>query len=180
MKQLGTILVISILFSVGCGRLFSKATMEKIEGKNVLIVKGPFEPAWEAVIGALAVNNIPIKTLERGSGRIESDLTSLDPKQRYTTCDRKGVSRSRELGMSFLFLVETMSEGKTMVRLTSLIHELSGGGNPECSSTGEFEQKLFSSVRNQLSQQKDSFYSSSQRPFQPSSPPPPTTGRSRY
>jgi len=168
MKQLGAMLAMFILLTMGCSRLFPKATVEKVGGEEVLIVKGSFESAWEGVIGALAVNNIPIKAFEKKSGLVESDLAALDPKQRYTTCDRRGISRSDELGMSFIFSVTAMNEEKTAVRLASRIHELSGRGNTGCSSTGKFEQKLFSSVRNQLSQQKNLLYSSPQRPPEPS------------
>ena len=116
-----------------------------------------YDTTWNALIHALAKENIPLRVVARDSGVIASDdfTTTIGV---YADCGRRGDTRIEgEALVTFTLFVHSAGSNGTEVQINAKMRTQahrtgpSGKLNPQpvfqCASTGRWESNLFDAVR---------------------------------
>jgi hypothetical protein len=120
-------------------------------------IAAPYEATWRALIRALALENVPLRTVARDSGVISSD-DIVSPIGVYADCGRLGaVSLEGEALVTFTVFVQpnggeaTDLQVNTKMRTQAYRRGDSGKLRSEpvyqCASTGRWEANLLDTVR---------------------------------
>ncbi len=120
-------------------------------------IAAPYEVTWRALIRALALENVPLRTVARDSGVISSD-DIVSPIGVYADCGRLGaVSLEGEALVTFTVFVQpnggeaTDLQVNTKMRTQAYRRGDSGKLRSEpvyqCASTGRWEANLLDTVR---------------------------------
>lgn len=113
-------------------------------------VAAPFAMTWDAVIDALASQNIPISTMERASGFVATQSLSVGSAGApWADCGYTGVARLHPDHAIYNVRVREMGDSST-VQATVRFTSGSGIGYDllrECSTTGVWETTFAESVK---------------------------------
>jgi hypothetical protein len=119
-------------------------------------IDGSYDQIWRALVRALAVQNVPLRTVARDSGVIASD-DIVSPIGLYADCGRVGDDRLEGEAIVSYTLFATTNGSTTHLQVNSKARTQayrkgdSGKLRPipvyQCASTGRFELNLLDAVR---------------------------------
>jgi hypothetical protein len=117
----------------------------------------PYDATWRALIRALALENVPLRTVAKDSGVISSD-DFVSPIGVYADCGRQGdVQLEGEALVAFTIFVQPNGADRTAIQVNSKMrtqaYRRGGSGKLksdqvfQCVSTGRWEANLLDTVR---------------------------------
>ena len=120
-------------------------------------IAAPYDVTWNALIRALAFDNVPLRVVAKDSGVISSD-DFISPIGVYADCGRIGeVLLEGEALVAFTLFVQPARNGVTAIQVNSKMstHAYRRGSSGklktdrvfQCVSTGRWEANLLDSVR---------------------------------
>ncbi|MBI2524465.1 MAG: hypothetical protein HYV93_00630 [Candidatus Rokubacteria bacterium] len=120
-------------------------------------VEAPYDATWKALIRALAVDNVPLRTVAKDSGVISSD-DIVSPIGVFADCGRLGaVALEGEALVTFTVFVQSNGRSATDVQVNAKMrtqaHRRGDSGRLrsepvyQCASTGRWEANLVDVVR---------------------------------
>ena len=141
------------LASAGCYRAFISPILPPPYRDQIA---SPYDPTWQALIRALAYDNVSLRTVAKDSGVISSD-DIVSPIGVFADCGREGtIVLEGEALVAFTIFVQP-NGGTTDVQVNSRMRTQghrrgdSGKLRPEpvyqCASTGRWEANLLDSIR---------------------------------
>lgn len=122
-------------------------------------IEASYDAVWEALVRALARENVQIRAIARDSGVIASEAVPTTIGL-YADCGRFGDALVEgEAQVAFTIFVERVSPTETAVRVNTRMRTANyarGSGTPkpqaplECATTGRWEANLLDTVRGLL------------------------------
>jgi hypothetical protein len=117
--------------------------------QNTVTTSLPYDAAWSNIMDFFSSRNIQIKTIEKDSGIIYAESTTVD--QRFADCGNPGLAVPLQNTASFNVFVRPLDSELTQLTVNSQHKQLRQfGGYPpvvvDCNSTGSLETAILQSV----------------------------------
>jgi hypothetical protein len=145
---------LALVGAAGCSRPFISPILP---APYLDQVSAPYEATWKALIKALAMENVPLRTVAKDSGVVSSD-DIVSPIGVYADCGRLGSTQIEgEALVAFTVFVQPDGGRSTALQVNSKMHtrgyrrgnsgKLKSDRVFQCASTGRFEANLVDAVR---------------------------------
>jgi hypothetical protein len=144
-QRLNAPIVLALLITTSaCASLPSQSVPADIP------VNASFDKTWAAVVDWFGQSSVPIKSMDRSSGRIRAEETGLATRNRpYATCSRTGIAIVPPQRATFDVLVKGDSSHSSVVVASDWIGYNSKGQRLSCVTTGKWEQEFESAVKDE-------------------------------
>jgi hypothetical protein len=119
-------------------------------------IEAPYDQVWQALVRALAQENVQVRAIARDSGVIASEAVATTIGL-YADCGRFGDERVEgEAQVAYTIFVQAVSPAETAVQVNTRMRTESYAKGPgkvkprpplECASTGRWEANLLDTVR---------------------------------
>lgn len=148
MKQL-IIMTFLIALLTSCG---SYEPPKQYDYQKKKIFNESYDEVWENIIEYFSMSNLPIENMEKASGFIKTEINKNNLEEFQDSFDCGKLSSSVKINSyTISFNISVKEDRGTVVNINSFV-DVEGMNvkyyNVKCISTGEFEKKLFTFIRN--------------------------------